>query len=121
RLGVTATTSNCRRRFEPERSGILMNSTFYKYSSVRAAKSRLGVRLNTMWQAILILLIGLLVIGGIAVLFVLHSSWGWLLIGLTAMPFMLYAWHRGDLTQPPVTTNSVDGLLAGDILGQLTR
>lgn len=98
-----------------------MNSTFYKYSSVRAAKSRLGVRLNTMWQAILILLIGLLVIGGIAVLFVLHSSWGWLLIGLAAMPFMLYAWHRGDLTQPPVTTNSVDGLLAGDILGQLTR
>ncbi len=95
-----------------------MNSTFYKYSSTRAAKARLGVRLTSLWRVILVALAGLLVLGGILLL-VSHITLGWLVIGLAALPFMLYEWHHGDLALPPVTTNSIDGLLSGDILGQL--
>jgi len=95
-----------------------MQSTFYNTKSVRTAKARLGVRLTSPLRLILLLVGSLLLIGGIA-LVVVHVPAGWFVASLAAVPFMLYAWYAGDLKYPPVSTNSVDGLLSGDILGQL--
>ncbi|USN96822.1 MAG: ATP-dependent Clp protease ATP-binding subunit [Candidatus Nomurabacteria bacterium] len=97
-----------------------MQSTFYKYTSIRAAKARLGVRLGKPLLVVLLLLAFLFVAGGVLALYV-HSTWGWLAIGLAAFPIMLYMWHRGDLEHPTATTNSIDGLLDGDILGRLSK
>lgn len=55
---------------------------------------------------------------GIVLLF-LHISWGWLVASLCALPIIVYEWHKGDLEHPICTTNSIDGLLDGDILGKL--
>ncbi len=72
------------------------------------------------WRVVLVALCVLLLAAGVAALFV-HITWGWFAIGLAALPFMAYEWWRGDLRHPPTTTNSVDGLLSGDILGQLGK
>lgn len=95
-----------------------MQSTFYNPKSVRSAKARLGVKLTQPLRFVLILACLLLVGGGLA-LVVAHIALGWFVASLAAVPFMVYQWYTGDLKYPPVTTNSVDGLLSGDILGQL--
>ena len=50
---------------------------------------------------------------------VLDISWGWFVASIAAFPIVLHEWHRGDLEHPVSTTNSIDGLLDGDILGRL--
>ena len=95
-----------------------MQSTFYKYSSIRAAKARLGARFSKPVRALFVLLAVFFVVGG-ATMVIAHMSWGWLVISLAAYPIMLFEWYHGDLEHPLVTTNSVDGLLDGDILGRL--
>ena len=93
------------------------NATFNP-SSVRAAKARLGVRLTKSLRTGIELLTVLLVVGGVTLLFV-HSSVGWLLIGLAAIPAMLIEWYSGNLHHPPSEGETIDGLLSGDVLGQL--
>lgn len=97
-----------------------MQSTFFKYDSARAAKARLGVRLAGVWQAVIFALTVLLIIGGV-VLLIGKLAIGWFVISLASLPFMLLMWYRGELRQPSVTTNSIDGQLAGDILGKLSK
>ncbi len=97
-----------------------MHSTFYNYVSARAAKARFGLRLGSIFRVILLLFVMLFGATGV-VLVVIHNPLGWFLASLAAVPSMLLAWHAGDLRDPPVTTNAIDGLLAGDILGQLNR
>ena len=97
-----------------------MASTFYNYASARSAKARLGVRLNTPFRMALLLAAALLVAGGIVLVFS-HVAFGWFVASLAALPVMIHAWHRGDLEHPPVATDSVDGLLDGDILGRLGK
>ena len=93
------------------------NATFNP-SSVRAAKARLGVRLTKSLRTGIELLTVLLVVGGVTLLFV-YSSVGWLLIGLAAIPAMLIEWYSGNLHHPPSEGETIDGLLSGDVLGQL--
>lgn len=93
------------------------NATFNP-SSVRAAKARLGVRLTKSLRTGIELLTVLLVVGGVTLLFV-HSSVGWLLIGLAAIPAMLIEWYSGNLHHPSSEGETIDGLLSGDVLGQL--
>lgn len=93
-------------------------SATYSASSVRAAKARLGVRLTKSLRMGIEVLTLLLVVGGGALLFV-HSAVGWLLIGLAALPAMLIEWYHGHLHHPPSDGETIDGLLSGDVLGQL--
>lgn len=90
----------------------------YNPSSVRGIKARLGVRLTKSLRTGIELLTVLLVVGGGALLYV-HSSVGWLLIGLAAIPAMLIEWYSGNLHHPPSEGETIDGLLSGDVLGQL--
>lgn len=92
----------------------------YDAGSLRAAKSRLGVRMTKTWRiAVEMFAILLLIAGAVAIVF--HLSVGWLLIGLAALPVMLIEWYRGELHHPPSEGTSVDGVLSGDILGQLGK
>ncbi|MDB5184189.1 MAG: hypothetical protein JWO07_870, partial [Candidatus Saccharibacteria bacterium] len=95
-----------------------MQSTYYNYKGARAAKARLGVKITNSVHVFLIMFVLLCILGG-AALVVVHISWGWLVAALGALPFMVYEWDKGELDNPPVTTNAVDGLLSGDILGKL--
>ncbi len=94
--------------------------TLYNASSVRAAKSRLGVRLTKTIRFLIELAAVLLLLGGGAAL-VFDMPVGWLLIGLTALPVMVVEWYRGELHHPPTANESIDGMLSGDILGQLGK
>lgn len=89
-------------------------------TSVRAAKARLGARLGKTWYVIFMVLSVALILGGIGLL-VGHSSAGWLLIGLAAVPFMLLEWDKYELEKPKTDERSVDGLIAGDVLGKIGK
>jgi ATP-dependent Clp protease ATP-binding subunit ClpC len=119
-MGIAAATASYWVDSWFEGSGSLMQSTYLKYSSSRSAKARLGVRMGKMWRIALVMLAVLLVTLGVLAI-VSHISWGWFIVGLAALPIMLFEWYHGDLEHPPVTTNSVDGLLSGDVLGQLGK
>lgn len=88
--------------------------------SVRAAKARLGARLGKTWYVIFMVLSVALVLGGIGLL-VGHSAAGWLLVGLAAVPFMLLEWDKYELENPKIDERSVDGLIAGDVLGKISK
>jgi ATP-dependent Clp protease ATP-binding subunit ClpC len=90
----------------------------YNAKSIRAIKARLGIQLTQPLRLGLVLLAVLLIVGGAAVLFI-HINLGWFLIGLSALPFMVFEWHQGELHHPPIAGESVDGLLSGEILGKL--
>lgn len=87
--------------------------------SARAAKARLGVRLGKAWQAVLIVAAAALIGGGVSLLAV-QNSLGWLVIGMTALPFMIWQWDRYELEQPKIVEGSIDGMLTGAMLGRLS-
>lgn len=90
------------------------------YNGIRAAKARFGHQILKPWHKFLGPLAAVLVVGGITML-VMHGRFGWLLIGLAALPAMLHYWWQGELHHLPAGKNTpaVDALLSGDILGQL--
>ncbi len=92
----------------------------YDYASERSAKARLGVRLRGAWRLGLILLVAVLGLGGAALVFV-SQPLGWLLIGLVALPTMVLEWYSGELKHPVSSSETIDGVLSGDILGQLGK
>ena len=98
-----------------------MDKVAFNSHSLRAAKSRLGVLLsNPLILLFNVITIGLL-FGSLSVLLLTDMSIGWLLVGFTAIPIMIAEWHRGELKSPRSIEGSVDGLLAGDILGGLGK
>ena len=101
--------------------GIVDKTSTYTYQSVRAAQARLGVLLSRPLIFLLVVITLGLLFGGLVLVFVAHVATGWVVIGLCALPVMLLEWHRGELQEPKFIDGSVDGLLAGDILGMLGR
>lgn len=100
---------------------ILMDPTaVFDATSLRAAKARLGVRISKIWKLLLTALtFTLVILGGAALLY--DVSFGWILIGLAAIPAMVIEWHNGELRHPRATGQTIDGLLSGDILGRLPK
>ena len=98
-----------------------MDKVTFNIRSLRSAKSRLGVWLVRPVILLLDAAVAGLLFGGIFVLVFFDATVGWLLIGLCAVPIMISEWHRGDLKSPKLIEGSVDGLLAGDILGALSK
>lgn len=96
------------------------SSVLYDASSARASKARLGVRLTKPLRFGLEAVTVLLFVGGAAAV-VFDFALGWLLIGLAAVPMMIVEWYRGELHHPPTKGESIDGVLGGDILGQLGK
>ena len=88
--------------------------------STRAAKARLGARIG---KSLRVLLIGVtvLLLGAGAAMVVAHMSAGWIVIGLSALPFMLYQWDKYELANPKVAGRTIDGIVAGDVLGGLSE
>lgn len=96
----------------------MQSSPLYDPKSIRSAKAHLSVSLTpSLRVAIWVLVVIFLLVGG--GLLYLHITFGWFVMGLSALPFMVVQWYRGELRQPAVTTDSIDGLLSADILGQL--
>ncbi len=97
-----------------------MDNLTFDYGSIRANKARFGHHLRGItirfmpWLVVLFLLLGVgLLITGFAV--------GWALIGFAAFPYVIYMWYQHDLHHLPTGRGeSVDSLLSGDILGQLS-
>lgn len=78
------------------------------------------MHLRQLVRLSLVLVIALFIVAGAGLLFI-HESWGWLVLSIAAWPWILYEWHVGDLEHPVTGTDSIDGLLDGDILGKLSR
>lgn len=92
----------------------------FNWSSVRASKARLGVRLTKPIRLSIQLVAVLLLAGGGALLFIDIPA-GWILLGLTALPVMIIEWYRGGLEYPPTAEDTIDGLMSGNLLGQLGK
>lgn len=92
----------------------------FNYTSERAAKARLGVRLTKPLRVLLLVTAATFIIGGAAVV-VGGMALGWLVVGLAALPLMVHEWWSGHLHHLPSAANQtdIDQLLSGDILGQL--
>lgn len=88
--------------------------------SMRARKARLGARLGWAWRSALLLLAVVLIMSGLLLVF-MGVALGWLVFSLSVAPVMLIEWWRGELkdVSKDTTSESVDGILAADILGGL--
>lgn len=94
---------------------------YFDYSSLRAIKARLGVRLTKVWRIAMTLTALLLVGGGLMILLVERLSIGWILVSLAAPLLMVMAWYKGELHHPMSQGNSIDGSMSGDLLGLLPK
>jgi len=91
----------------------------FNYKSPRAVKARMGHALSP-WVSKLEITVVLYLVGGIALVF-LGISFGWILIGLAAIPAMVVEWYKSELYDvPPIKGGArIDDLLEGEILGLL--
>ena len=98
-----------------------MASVVFDYTSKRSQKARIGRSLSGVVVRMMPFLAILLVIAG-AVVVAVDNSFGWVLVGFAAFPFMIFRWYHGELYHlPSASEGSVDAILSGDILGQLPR
>lgn len=96
-----------------------MEPVALQHNSTRASEARVGFALSGVWSRLLPVFVVLLLIGGGSLLFI-GVSIGWLVVGLAAIPLAIKEWYDHYLKALPVGRgNSIDMLLAGDILGQL--
>lgn len=92
----------------------------FNYRSLRAQKARLAVKLSHGVRAVIGLAGILLAAGGVLVVWYLQNSFGWVLLGLVALPVMLLYWYKNDLRRLDVTDDgSIDGQISGSVLGIL--
>jgi ATP-dependent Clp protease ATP-binding subunit ClpC len=91
------------------------------YYAMRAQKARVGHMLNDRTTAMLWVAIALLIVGGTSLLFT-GMTLGWVVMGLTSLPFMLVMWRKHELYHLPTgKDDTATSRLSGDILGQLPQ
>lgn len=97
-----------------------MEPIAFNYKSLRSQKARLSRRMKGTWYIVIVCLALILGLGGIACL-VFNLPIGWLVIGFSAIPFMIAAWYKGELEhlQPNKKGAAVDDLLEQDVLARL--
>lgn len=92
----------------------------YNYHSMRSQKARVGARLTGVPITAIAWLLGVMSLGGVALLIGAGTAVGWLLIGLAAVPYMVVMWYHYDLRHlPSGKGDAVTDILSGDILGRL--
>lgn len=100
-----------------------MNNIDFNFRSLRARKARFAVLFDNLWAwPVLIALIFAAIVGGAALLLLQRSIFGLPVASLSVIPFMLLMWHKYELQELPPTpqnTPTLDGVLAGNILGRL--
>ena len=94
----------------------------FNYTSVRAAKSRLGKAIGGITERLLIGLVFVLILLGVGVV-ALGSSIGWLIASFAAWPAGIVLWYRGELRLVLVgkKQDSIDETLDSDILSRLAK
>jgi ATP-dependent Clp protease ATP-binding subunit ClpC len=94
----------------------------FNYKSMRAEKARIGAGMTPALISLLSVCTVLLLVSGI-IFVALAMAIGWTLIGFSAIAAMVIEWKKGELVDlhPDPAGSSIDGLLAGDVLGQLSR
>lgn len=92
----------------------------FDYGSLRSQKARFSVRFGKMWQIIAYMIAVTCVFAGTAML-ISKDPLGWFLIGLSGPFVMVALWWRDDLRVMPINqpAETIDDLLAADVLGQL--
>lgn len=99
-----------------------MSLSAFRYKSARAEKARIAAKLSKNQLTLLAISVVILLVGGI-ILVILSWPVGWALIGFSVIPAMTIEWKKGELTEltPGTQTESIDQVLAGDVLGLLPR
>jgi ATP-dependent Clp protease ATP-binding subunit ClpC len=99
----------------------LTTEKLFDGNSKRAHKAHIAVAFTPFLISILNAATILLVLLGI--MFVLVGfSYGWLVVGLSAVPAMVVEWYRGELQKllPSKSGNRIDDILSSDLLGRLS-
>lgn len=91
----------------------------FNFHSARAEKARINAALTLSWRIMLVVTAVGLALAGVA-FFIIGSTYGWLCIGVAAVPMMILEWRRGELQDIPLgKTDSLSDQLASDVLGLL--
>jgi ATP-dependent Clp protease ATP-binding subunit ClpC len=92
----------------------------FRYDSKRASEARLGRVLGGPWKTLLVLFAFLFLLGGLT-LSILGITLGWVVVGFSIIPYMLYEWYAHYLKRLPAAARAktVDDVLASDLLGFL--
>lgn len=99
-----------------------MAITDFNYRSVRSEKARINTTLHKKWVVMLTALVPLLLVAGAACV-AFGIPLGWAIIGWAAVPAMIVEWKKGELQDlaPDKSPDSIDDILASDVLGLLSR
>lgn len=94
----------------------------FDYHSFRAEKARIAMRLNKTIVVLFVFGVVIFLVAGILLL-VSGLALGWVIIGFAAIPAMIIEWKHGELTTLALAKDdtTIDGLLAGDVLGMLPK
>lgn len=96
-----------------------MDVKLFNPKGERVQKARLGHRLSP-WIPSLEVSVVLLLVAGIVLVF-FGSAFGWVAIGLAAIPTILVEWYKDELREVPIVPGGkrIDELLESDILALL--
>lgn len=98
-----------------------MVSVTFDYLSKRSRLARIGWRLRQVSGPILVF-VGIIFFALGTLLLLQRSAAGWLILSLTAIPFVIYVWSRDGLRHLPAGSgDTIDQLISADILGQLPQ
>lgn len=97
-----------------------MDTISFHYESSRAKAARLGKTLGS-FHWLLFVAVVLFLLAGIGLL-AIEATFGWVLIGLAAVPFMVYQWWAHGLKEVPPARQprAIDDVLDSSILGELS-
>lgn len=93
----------------------------FNYHSLRSQKARLTVGISPLWRLMLKFLVVGCLVSGVS-LIVVRESLGWLVLGLTSVPAMVYQWWRYNLYRLEIIMSdkqTVDDVLSSSVLGRL--
>ena len=97
-----------------------MDSIVFDRQSLRAQKARVG-DVIAKWKPLINISVYVCLFAAL-VFIVIGQPLGWLLLGLSAVPIIVLEWWKGDVHHlKPSASSSVDGILAGDVLGKLPK
>lgn len=97
-----------------------MDSIVLNRQSIRAQKARIG-EIIVKWKPLISISVYICLFAAL-VFIVIGQPLGWLLLGLSAVPIIVLEWWKGDVHHlKPSAPSSIDGILAGDVLGKLPK
>lgn len=97
-----------------------MDNVILNHQSIRAQKARIG-EIIAKWKPLISISVYICLFGAL-VFIVIGQPLGWLLLGLSAVPIIILEWWRGDVHHlKPSVSSSIDGILAGDVLGKIPK